>query len=52
MPLHCADLDVARVRTEEVVGIEIEGILHVAGRMVFRKVESFEVIVVCVDIRA
>lgn len=50
--LHGADLDVGGVGAEEVAGVEIKGVLHVAGRMVGWEVESFKVVVVGVDVGA
>jgi len=52
MALHGANLDVAGVGAEKVIGVEVEGILHVAGWVIFGEVQSLEVIVVSVNIGA
>jgi len=49
---HHAELGVGGVCAEEQVGVDVEGVLHVAGGMVGREVESFEVVVVGVDVGA
>ena len=50
MGFHRADLDVGGVGAEQVLGIEIKGVLHVAGGMVFSEVEGFKVVKVCLDV--
>ena len=50
--LHRMDLDVGGVgaKEERVGRVEIEGVLHIARRMVFGEVEPFEIVVVGVDV--
>ena len=50
--LEDADLGVGGVGAEEHVGADVEGVLHVAGGMVGRKVEPFVVVVVGIDVGA
>ena len=50
MCFHHARLDIARVGSEQDVGVDIESVLHVPCWVVFGEIECFEVIVVGVDI--
>ena len=52
MLLHRARLDRRRMRTQQQFIGDVESVLHIAGRMIFRQVHLFEVVAVFFDFRS